>query len=939
MHPQVTCSDASGDGGGICASAGTTAVGSVIAAGALRGQLPEARLDGGILVIGLFDGIGALRVAIDALKVPVSGYISVEKHDPAGRVVEKHFAGVVRYPRVEDITPETVKEWSTRYSQTSLVVIGAGPPCQGVSGLNWDRKGALKDERSCLFKEVPRIRDEVKKHFPWCPTYVMMESVASMDKVDRDIMTQAIGCLPLKCDAGTFTWCHRPRLYRCDWEIIAAEGYHLSTETGTGLNTLTLQGSQDFSDVIRAGWWKVDPSKAFPTFTTSRPRSVPGRKPAGVQQCSLTELQRWASDSHRFPPYQYCEVHCLVNKSNTLRLADVAERELMMGFPLHYTAGCLAKGKQKGPEYNDCRLTLLGNSWSVPVVACLLLQLFARLGLVKWCSPQNVLESLRPGYCPTAQGRLFRLPLNKPGQSGSDCSQELAKKLGNLISVKGEDIMLTTPSTQLARFQRLRATVPGRCWKWKIVAGWTWKRKGDHINGLELRAILTSLKWRLEHCQHFKTRFIHLTDSLVCLHSLSRGRSSSKKLRRPMSRINALILVSGTQPLWGYIHTDQNPADKPSRWGQRVRTKFRNNAKRKILEQSEAKDRAKQRQNLGTLRQLTVQPATRKRYDNATTAFFLFLKQEGIVIPTRKEDLDPILCDYLEYLWSTGVGRGQANDTVAGLQDVQPNLRGRLPGAWRLLKTWAVNEIPNRAPPLPEQVVQAMAGWAFFHGHYSFGISLILGFYTMLRSGELLGLRSSHILSSPAERQVLISLGFTKGGKRQGAAESVILGVERAVQLVQRWKKLASPSTSVTDTPSKWRSRFSECLKALGLERFEFRPYSLRRGGATWWFSKHHSLDRILVQGRWLAHKTARIYLNEGLAMLARTNIDFRDPTLAGFLQIYQNTCSSLSFTTLEPPAKAGRAGGRGKKAKSRVRKRVKNFFTCAFGFDFGVDR
>ena len=54
MHPQVTCSDASGDGGGICASAGTTAVGSVIAAGALRGQLPEARLDGGILVIGLF---------------------------------------------------------------------------------------------------------------------------------------------------------------------------------------------------------------------------------------------------------------------------------------------------------------------------------------------------------------------------------------------------------------------------------------------------------------------------------------------------------------------------------------------------------------------------------------------------------------------------------------------------------------------------------------------------------------------------------------------------------------------------------------------------------------------------------------------------------------------------------------------------------------------
>ena len=48
----------------------------------------------------------------------------------------------------------------------------------------------------------------------------------------------------------------------------------------------------------------------------------------------------------------------------------------------------------------------------------------------------------------------------------------------------------------------------------------------------------------------------------------------------------------------------------------------------------------------------------------------------------------------------------------------------------------------------------------------------------MLRSGELLGLRSSHVLCAPKDRQVLISLGLTKGGKRQGAAESVILGIE-----------------------------------------------------------------------------------------------------------------------------------------------------------------
>lgn len=97
------------------------------------------------------------------------------------------------------------------------------------------------------------------------------------------------------------------------------------------------------------------------------------------------------------------------------------------------------------------------------------------------------------------------------------------------------------------------------------------------------------------------------------------------------------------------------------------------------------------------------------------------------------------------------------------MQDLQPNLENSLPGA--LLKTWHVNEVPNRAPPLPEHIVQAMAGWGFFKGHITLAISLLVGFYTMLRAGELLGLRSSHLLCESVRNQVLISLGLTKGDK------------------------------------------------------------------------------------------------------------------------------------------------------------------------------
>ena len=151
----------------------------------------------------------------------------------------------------------------------------------------------------------------------------------------------------------------------------------------------------------------------------------------------------------------------------------------------------------------------------------------------------------------------------------------IVHKLANLISVKGEDILLSTPSSQLCKYHRLRASVPARIWRWRVVTGWKWRGQKEHINSLELRAVLTSMRWRIQHRGQVGYRFLHLTDSLVVLHSLSRGRSSSRKLRSSLSRINALLLCSSSQALWGYVHTAQNPADKPSRWGRHVKTKFR----------------------------------------------------------------------------------------------------------------------------------------------------------------------------------------------------------------------------------------------------------------------------------------------------------------------------------------------------------------------------
>eukprot|EP00438_Fugacium_kawagutii_P001410 Skav219710 [mRNA] locus=scaffold776:167537:175718:- [translate_table: standard] len=534
-HELVSCSDASSTGGGVCVSRGLTSLGGLVACGTLRGQLPVPRSEHRVLTIGLFDGIAALRVAADLIGLESCGHISVECNEAASRVVESHFPDVLVIKDVKLVTESVVRSWSLKYSQAALVIVAGGPPCQGVSGLNSDRKGALKDLRSCLFVHVSRILELVRREFPWAQVQGLMESVQSMDPVDRQMMSSSFGSQPWACG--------RPRLYWITWQLSSQAGAELVAPDSSNYGTITLTAWQDLDEVCEEGWTKVDPSRPFPTFTTSRPRPSPGRKPAGLQQCTNQEVDRWQQDQHRFPPYQYASRNCLINGNNSIRLPSVREKEYMLGFPVNYTAGCFPKSKRKTQEAEDERHTLLGNTWSVPVVAWLLSQLTAPLDLSPTLTPQQIVDKLRPQAQDPVRTALWRSPLRPiRGAAGPAPAVSLVQKLGTLISVKGEDLLLTSSSNELCKFHRLRSSVPGKLWKWKIVTGWRWANRKEHINGLELRAALTALKWRIVHQQHLKCRFIHLTDSLVALHCLSRGRSSSRRLRLRAQRLTVRAL-------------------------------------------------------------------------------------------------------------------------------------------------------------------------------------------------------------------------------------------------------------------------------------------------------------------------------------------------------------------------------------------------------------
>ena len=84
------------------------------------------------------------------------------------------------------------------------------------------------------------------------------------------------------------------------------------------------------------------------------------------------------------------------------------------------------------------------------------------------------------------------------------------------------------------------------------------------------------------------------------------------------------------------------------------------------------------------------------------------------------------------------------------------------------------------------------------------------------------------------------------------------------------------------------------------------------------YFARHGSLERLLVQGRWASSRTARIYIEEGLAVSAELKLAFNGTAQAYQHQSKQSVRSSLPILEHRPK---GGPGGRGKGSKRKRRK------------------
>ena len=305
----------------------------------------------------------------------------------------------------------------------------------------------------------------------------------------------------------------------------------------------------------------------LPTALKSIVRKRPPPQPAGLHRCDLDTQTRWASDSFRFPPYNYLERY-LFWKDRRWRLVNSSEKELLLGYGYGHTELCYSASdiKKSKVAWEDERLSLLGDSFSIHsfvIVGAALC--FKFIGKISYTTLAQ-----RMGMAPGACAPLFKsCPIRRSLTYGNSVvgSEKQTMLLNKVLLAKtnhtGSDVRIVTGEI-LNPKATVRQSIQAGWWKWKHVFNTKWKHK-EHIYCLELRSILLAAQFHISHLKHKHVRIFHVTDSYVAMSVVSKGRSGSKNLSRILKQLNALLLAFGLQLIVVHVESSENPTDGASR--------------------------------------------------------------------------------------------------------------------------------------------------------------------------------------------------------------------------------------------------------------------------------------------------------------------------------------------------------------------------------------
>lgn len=302
---------------------------------------------------------------------------------------------------------------------------------------------------------------------------------------------------------------------------------------------------------------------------------------------------------------------------------------------------------------------------------------------------------------------------------------------------------------------------------------------------------------------------------------------------------------------------------------------------RKKVAKSLTKEDRKKARSGASLHEIGLKESTLRRYREAVHKALEEWEFEAAGY-TDLPSFDLELGDYLEYLYESGEAVSLAGDLICGLQTFLPFLRKHLSYSWHLFGLWRKNERSWQATPMGPELLWAMISRAIDLEAIAMAFLLASGYYGLLRTGELLHMRHEDITHS--EHELLIHLPDTKTAPRGGPGETVVIRDRRVCLLYQSLKTLTGRRGIIwAQSPQAFREQFSQLLAFFKLESHGYRPYSLRRGGATALYRAQTPMDLILIRGRWKNSSSARLYIADGMAELARLKYSSKTRALLKF--------------------------------------------------------
>ncbi len=521
-----------------------------------------------VLVLSLFNGIGGAFRCYDILGVSASAILGFDTFKPANRVCSRRWGHAVLGEDVRSIDAALVRKWLFQYPHILMIHIWAGFPCVDLSSVKFGRKN-LEGSQSSLVHEVLRIIKLVRAVFGQrIKISFFVENVSSMDQSARDQISRMFGVRPYKVQCSQAVPLSRPRFCWTDVVLPKLEGV-LEEDKGPYIELIAEAPYPEVSSWISRGatWPYEGADVIFPTCMKAIRRSHPPPAPAGLNRADQDCIDRWRADCSRYPLYQYKEEYVIWTADGKWRLLNSEEREILRGYGASHTAVCWSASdiKANPTRYEDVRCSLLGDSFSI----------FSFV-IFAWGALASYLPKLSYSYL------VNRMGLAPGFVSPIGCRSQLTRKLSYGFAEGGAKDIQDLTGCFLARTNHTGSDVrivtgkimnPKAFPRQSVAAGWfnwqgvfqcKWTRK-DHINSLEMRAILLSLRHRIQHLHEREVRFAHLTDSYVSMSVISKGRSSSQMLTQVLKRINSYLLGFNLYLILLHVESTDNPTDEASR--------------------------------------------------------------------------------------------------------------------------------------------------------------------------------------------------------------------------------------------------------------------------------------------------------------------------------------------------------------------------------------